>query len=55
MYSSALAEGRGRRQNLEEALKVLSKSCKYGDEDPACSAAKKLEQSILESKKSKKK
>lgn len=54
MFSAALTEGRGREKNLDGALKVLSKSCKYGDDDPACSTAKRLEQSILELKKNKK-
>ncbi len=55
MFGMVLASGKGRQQNSDEALKVLSKSCKYGIEDEACSRAEQLKQTILTSKNRKKK
>lgn len=50
MYGLVLAQGTGRPQNLDEALKVLSKSCKFGTDDEACQEAKRLEKQTLELK-----
>lgn len=50
MFGMVLTDGVGRSQNLDEALKALSKSCKYGIEDEACQNAKNLEKEILEFK-----
>lgn len=50
MYGMVLMDGISRPQNLDEALKVLAKSCKYGIEDEACQRAKSLEKEILEFK-----
>jgi TPR repeat protein len=54
MFGMVLTHGTGRPQDLDKALKVLSKSCKYGDEDEACKSAKSIEQQITDFKKSKK-
>jgi hypothetical protein len=55
MFGMILANGQGRPQDLDGASKALSKSCKYGPEDEACSNAKQLEQLILKANKSNKK
>jgi TPR repeat protein len=45
-----LSRGLGVEQNDALALKVLEKSCKYGDSDPACRAAKALRAKIEKKK-----
>lgn len=55
MFGMVLIQGTIRQQDLDKALKVLSKSCKYGNEDEACKNAKLLEQQVEELKKTKKK
>jgi len=47
MYAFQLSRGVGVAQDEVLALKVLEKSCKYGDSDPACGYAKGLRQDIL--------
>jgi TPR repeat protein len=51
MYANSLVYSIGREQNLDEALKALSKSCAYGEDDPACQQAKELREKILKAKK----
>ncbi len=51
MFGMVLANGLDRPKDLDKALNVLTKSCKYGIEDEACSKAKKLKKSILDSRK----
>lgn len=51
MYGLVLAHGQGREQNFELAIKALDKSCKYGDDDPACQEAKRLKEDIEKAKK----
>ena len=46
MFGMMLYQGQGRPKDNEKALIVLSKSCKYGDEDEACQTAKKLIEEI---------
>jgi len=46
MYGFSLFQGKGREQNLDEALKALTKSCRHGDDDPACQNAKQLKEQI---------
>lgn len=46
MLGMYLARGIGVEQDLPKALEVLKKSCKYGEEDPACSNALQLGASI---------
>lgn len=48
MLGFHLAHGEGIEQDLDRALKVLSKSCKYGITDPACSNARALIEKINE-------
>jgi len=48
MYGYHLYLGKGVEKNLEQALKALSKSCKNGIKDPACSNAKEIEKRISE-------
>lgn len=50
MYGFVLVDGLGREQNLDEASKALSKSCKLGAEDEPCQKAKKLEEEIKQIK-----
>jgi TPR repeat protein len=50
MYAFHLIRGIGVKKDLDLALEVLKKSCKYGDEDPACSGAKGLRQEIMNAK-----
>ena len=52
MLGLELFEGRHIEQDYDEAIKVMSKSCKFGEDDPACSAALALEQEILEERNS---
>lgn len=42
MYGAALVEGRGVKQNLDEARQVLPLGCRDGEDDPACQAAQAL-------------
>ncbi|MCU9948490.1 tetratricopeptide repeat protein [Pseudomonas sp. PDM13] len=46
MYGMYLARGIGVKKDLPKALEVLKKSCKHGEEDPACSNALQLGASI---------
>lgn len=46
MYGMYLARGIGVKKDLPKALEVMKKSCKYGEEDPACSNAIQLSASI---------
>lgn len=47
MFAYALVAGQGGRpKDLDKALQVLSKSCKYGIGDDACQAANKLAEEI---------
>lgn len=46
MFGFALYLGKGRPQDLDKAVKVLSKSCKNGVEDPACQSANQLIEEI---------
>ena len=48
MLGFELFEGNHIEQDYDEALKVMSKSCKFGEEDPACSTALSLEKTIHE-------
>jgi TPR repeat protein len=48
MLGFHLAHGEGIEQDLDRALKVLSKSCKYGITDPACANARALIEKINE-------
>ena len=50
MFGIVLAQGLGRKKDLDAALKVMSKSCRYGDEDPACQEAKKIKELIEKAK-----
>jgi hypothetical protein len=47
MYAFHLSRGLGVAQDEALALKIVEKSCKYGDSDPACGYAKGLRQDIL--------
>jgi hypothetical protein len=47
MYAFHLSRGLGVAKDEALALKILEKSCKYGDSDPACGYAKGLRQDIL--------
>jgi hypothetical protein len=47
MYASHLTSGKGTQPNKELALKVLSKSCKFGIEDEACKNGMRLKKAIL--------
>lgn len=51
MYGLVLSQGIGRERNFDAALQALSKSCKFGDDDPACQEAEKLKEQIEKSKK----
>ena len=46
MYAVALSQGQGRERNFDEALKVLTKSCRHGANDAACQNAKRLREQI---------
>jgi len=47
MYGLALGNGAGRRQDTDEALKVLQKPCLIaGNDSPACQSARKTEEII---------
>ncbi len=48
MLGLKLFEGEHIEQDYDEAIKVMSKSCKFGEDDPACSAALALEKTIHE-------
>jgi len=50
MYGMVLIEGSGREQNLDDALKALSKACKSASDGEACRNAKKLEEEIKQIK-----
>ena len=50
MFGNALFLGHGVLTDYDKALKVIKKSCKYGDENPACQNAKKLAEKIKEAK-----
>lgn len=47
MQALHLSRGLGVRQDRQQALKVLEKSCKYGPEDPACTYGQRLKASIV--------
>ena len=49
MYAFLLSRGIGLRQDKDLALKVLSKSCKYGANDEACIYGTRLKQELLHS------
>jgi hypothetical protein len=51
MFGFALAQGTGREKNFDLAIEALNKSCKYGDDDPACQQAKRLKEEIEKAKK----
>ncbi|MDQ3749300.1 MAG: hypothetical protein M3367_09875, partial [Acidobacteriota bacterium] len=52
MYGMALALGSGRNQDTDEALKVLQKACaKFGNDTPACQAARRTEEMIKKNQK----
>jgi TPR repeat protein len=55
MFGFILHQGITRPQDDERALQVLSKSCKYGEDDPACVRAKELIEEIKKSKREKSK
>ncbi len=46
MYADQLTTGNGVSKNNGLALEVMRDSCLYGEDDPACSTAKRLEQMI---------
>jgi hypothetical protein len=46
MYALTLSQGIGRQKSLDMALTVLDKSCKYGEEDPACQEGNKIKEQI---------
>ena len=48
MYGYHLAHGQGIAKDLKQSLKVLSKSCRFGIEDPACIKASTLIKQIKE-------
>lgn len=50
MFGTVLFQGISRPKDEEKALQVLSKSCKYGEEDAACVRAKELIEEIKQSK-----
>jgi TPR repeat protein len=50
MFGFVLYTGISRPKDNEKALQALSKSCKYGEEDEACSRAKELIEKIKKSK-----
>ncbi len=50
MYALHLTRGIGVRPDLDLALKVLDRSCRYGKEDPACTNGMTLRQEILRKK-----
>lgn len=50
MFASLLIRGEGVEVDLQKALKALSKSCKYGLDDPACKKAKELKEEISQLK-----
>lgn len=50
MYGFHLSRGIGVKADLELALKVLQKSCRFGPQDPACSGAEKLREEILQAR-----
>lgn len=52
MQAMHLSRGLGVKQDRQQALKVLQKSCKYGPEDPACTYGQKLKAAILNDAKS---
>ena len=47
MQAMHLSRGLGVRQDRQQALKVLEKSCKYGPEDPACTYGQRLMSELL--------
>ncbi len=49
-YGLHLSRGIGVKTNLDLALRMLERSCRYGKEDPACSNAMTLKQEILRQK-----
>jgi hypothetical protein len=51
MYALHLSRGLGVTQDIEQALEVLKKSCKYGPEDPACGYGAKLKEEIERARK----
>lgn len=55
MFARILYYGLGRPKNSEKALRVMSQSCKNGDEDEACKAAKELTEEIKRSQQKDKK
>ncbi len=55
MFGLALFQGISREPDFEKALQVLSKSCKYGDEDPACQRAREIIEKIKKSERNKQK
>ncbi|OUS28193.1 hypothetical protein A9Q99_11675 [Gammaproteobacteria bacterium 45_16_T64] len=50
MYGSHLAHGKGVAKDLDAALVALSKSCKHGEDDPACVNAKSITKQIIQAK-----
>ena len=48
MLGFNLNGGLGVARNPERSLEVLRKSCKFGTDDPACTAAQNLKQQIME-------
>jgi TPR repeat protein len=50
MFGLHLARGEGIAPDLDRALEVLKKSCRYGSDDPACSTAENLRKEIDEAK-----
>ena len=48
MYAHFLTTGEFEKQDLDKALRILEKSCKFGVDDPACQAAEELKKQILE-------
>lgn len=47
MQALHLSRGLGVRQDRQQALKVLGKSCTFGPEDPACAYGQRLKAQIL--------
>lgn len=50
MYGFVLSQGLGRKQNIDEALKFLGKSCEVNENDEACRSAKEIEKQISDLK-----
>ena len=46
MYGFILGHDKGSARNKQRAMEALSKSCLYGEDDPACKAAKAMRKEL---------